>query len=448
MLVRVIVENFLSFGEKQEFRLLGNRKSKQMPTHYQAHNGLKMLRFGAIYGANASGKSNFIKAIEVIFSIINFDEIPKQLNYTKSKSNPLDIQENISQKFLIEVFLENELLAYQIEINHNVIVKEELILSGEGKKQDQVIFQRITNSNGSSELLVDEVKDPTEELKNYIKFLGMSLKSNKTFLKMIFDIPNTDNFPHIKRLSEWVSTNCLIVYPASQPNSIIKLLQSNGKFLEFAHNVFRNLGLGVSRFEIKEMSLDEFYEKGNSINGEKSKKISGDLILKDTRRIGAEINIEQADGKPVVKLIQLFHEKDGEENSIPFELTEESDGTARLFNLLPAFFSVIYESTTVIIDEIERSIHPVLMVKLLKWISIQPEISGQLIFSTHESNLLDSSILRHDEIWFSEKNQTGNTILYSLAAFKEHLTIDIRKGYLSGRYGSVPVLTEFLGGDD
>ncbi|MDC9725519.1 MAG: AAA family ATPase, partial [Gammaproteobacteria bacterium] len=90
--------------------------------------------------------------------------------------------------------------------------------------------------------------------------------------------------------------------------------------------------------------------------------------------------------------------------------------------------------------EIERSIHPLLIKELVKKFSEDTQTQGQLIFTTHESNLLDQKTFRKDEIWFAEKDNEGCTDLYSLSDFKEHNTTDIRKGYLSGRYGSIPFL--------
>lgn len=107
---------------------------------------------------------------------------------------------------------------------------------------------------------------------------------------------------------------------------------------------------------------------------------------------------------------------------------------------LPAFYNVVNTNQTFFIDEIERSIHPLLIKELINKISHDNETQGQLIFTTHESNLLDQSIFRQDEIWFAQKNKHGATELYTLSDFKEHHTIDIRKGYLNGRYGGIPFL--------
>jgi hypothetical protein len=101
---------------------------------------------------------------------------------------------------------------------------------------------------------------------------------------------------------------------------------------------------------------------------------------------------------------------------------------------------VLSERKVFLIDEIERSIHPLLIKELVRKFSDDHASQGQLIFTTHESNLLDQELFRQDEIWFAEKNSDGETDLYSLSDFKEHKTLDIRKGYLSGRYGSIPFL--------
>lgn len=123
-----------------------------------------------------------------------------------------------------------------------------------------------------------------------------------------------------------------------------------------------------------------------------------------------------------------------------FDLGDESDGTIRLLDFVPALKDVISKRKVFIVDEIERSIHPLLIKKLVGKFSLDENSTGQLIFTTHESNLLDQELFRQDEIWFVEKDKAGSSDLYSLSEFKEHKSIDIQKGYLSGRYGSIPFM--------
>jgi AAA15 family ATPase/GTPase len=154
---------------------------------------------------------------------------------------------------------------------------------------------------------------------------------------------------------------------------------------------------------------------------------------------GDEIIIVKENNKIWVKTLKVGHI--GKRNkSVFFNLDEESDGTVRLLDFVPAFKNVISDQKVYIIDEIERSIHPLLIKELVQKFSADSMTKGQLIFSTHESQLLNQEIFRQDEIWFAEKNNDGSTDLYSLNDFKEHKTIDIQKGYLNGRYGSIPFL--------
>ncbi len=149
-------------------------------------------------------------------------------------------------------------------------------------------------------------------------------------------------------------------------------------------------------------------------------------------RRGDELIFVKEDNKIWVKTLKVEHfcKRD---QSVLFGLDEESDGTVRLLDFVPAFKNVISIEKVFIIDEIERSIHPLLIKEFVQKFSFDPNSkSGQLIFTTHESNLLDQEIFRQDEIWFAEKDFNGSTDLYSLSDFKEHKTIDIEKDYLNG----------------
>lgn len=147
-------------------------------------------------------------------------------------------------------------------------------------------------------------------------------------------------------------------------------------------------------------------------------------------------------GKNIVKIVVSKHINNKGE-LINFEINEESDGTKRLLDFIPACEEIINRDCTVLIDEIDQSIHPVLLQRLLEKIMNDNKTRGQLIFTTHESNLLNLEIFRQDEIWFAEKNKEfGSTVFYSLIEFKPRFDLDIRKGYLKGRFGAIPFLAD------
>ena len=209
---------------------------------------------------------------------------------------------------------------------------------------------------------------------------------------------------------------------------------------DFAIEAMRSFNTGIDNIKVETIPAEEYFGQDNKIvidlltSQLKATSVTWKLINENTP--DAVFTIEN--NKPTVKKVVFYHKEDNGKNK--FELFQESDGTKRLFDYIPILFSLIYSDTVFFIDEIERSIHPLLIKELIKKFSLDPQTKGQLIFSTHESNLLDQDFFRPDEIWFAEKNKQGATELFPLSDFKEHHTIDIRKGYLTGRYGAIPFL--------
>ena len=126
---------------------------------------------------------------------------------------------------------------------------------------------------------------------------------------------------------------------------------------------------------------------------------------------------------------------------VPFELSDESDGTRRLLNLMPALHRLHTDATVFFIDEIDRSLHPNLVWEFIHYfLKSSNRTRAQVIVTTHESSLLDLELLRRDEIWFAEKDSMSATRLYGLTDFNVRKDLEIRKHYLSGRFGAVPFL--------
>jgi AAA15 family ATPase/GTPase len=125
-----------------------------------------------------------------------------------------------------------------------------------------------------------------------------------------------------------------------------------------------------------------------------------------------------------------------------FELQDESDGTKRLFDLIP-LIAKFNDDYTIVIDEFDRSFHPNLTKTFFELFYKVQNSKSQLIVTTHESTLLDLTLLRRDEIWFTEKDKSGASKLFTLNQFKERYDKKIEKAYLSGRYGAIPIFQDF-----
>ena len=127
-----------------------------------------------------------------------------------------------------------------------------------------------------------------------------------------------------------------------------------------------------------------------------------------------------------------------------FEINEESDGTQRLIDLIPAIIDLFKGNKVFVIDELDRSLHPKLSNSILNiFLNGTSNVKSQLIVTTHETSLLNLKNIRKDEIWFIEKNKNGEASLYSLEEFKPRFDKEIRKNYLLGRFGAIPNVSEF-----
>jgi AAA15 family ATPase/GTPase len=138
--------------------------------------------------------------------------------------------------------------------------------------------------------------------------------------------------------------------------------------------------------------------------------------------------------------VQAVHEQQSGKG-VSLDLEDESDGTRRLLNLLPALYRLRNKEAAYFIDEIDRSLHPILVREFLHLFLKSCNIGlRQILVTTHESNLLDLALLRRDEIWFVEKDDHAATRLYSLLDFKVRNDLEVRKHYLQGRFGAIPFL--------
>lgn len=440
MLVRLVIENLFSFGDRKEFNTIPNNRLKTLDSHKYNVNNFDILKLSSIYGANGAGKSNIIKSLFLFQKLITREKIPFKLKDTQFKFNAED--KSKLQTFAIEFIQEGTSFYYGIELLENIISTEELYLSGLGLKEDKLIFERKTNSNEKTTIkfLKEFEKDKKSQLLKSI-LLEEFVKPNEPILKLL---SNRDNkfLKDVKKAFKWFDDTLQIVTPTAKPRALAHKIDTDIEFKQYAEEIMCSFNIGITSLTSEKKDIKEFFGEDNENELDKIIKEVEDSPKKMIglrSRTGDEIIIVKEGEKIWVKNLKVEHQ--GKDNKkAMFTLDEESDGTVRLLDFVPAFKNIISEEKVYFIDEIERSIHPLLIKELVKKFSLDNETKGQLIFTTHESNLLDQEIFRQDEIWFAEKDLNGSTDLYSLSDFKEHKTIDIRKGYLNGRYGSIPFL--------
>jgi len=245
-----------------------------------------------------------------------------------------------------------------------------------------------------------------------------------------------------------------IITPNHHPKNLARILLARDELLEKFNHVLAGFGTGICRLRREEMPANAFFGQNDKHeldqlialwNGaareaeESYGAIPADLVIPYPQSPDTTILCKDTKGRFQIRTLVATH-KNEQDEEVPFTIESESDGTQRLIDLLAILPFGGITKKPFIVDEIARSLHPALAKLLVEVVLKQNDLQGQFIFTTHESNLLDLDILRQDEIWFAEKNREGATTLYPLSEFKPRYDLDIRKGYLNGRFGAIPFL--------
>lgn len=428
MIISFSVENFLSFKEEIHFSMIANgleRQHRERVPKLKNWNK-KILPVSALYGGNASGKSNFVKAIdfarEYILSGISKDE-KIALKPFKLSSESM----NSPSKFIFQLLINDTIYEYGFEVTPKEVQRE--WLTKIGKNTDTIIYQRKKNNFEFNFGGLIKKSD------NFVNFLADSTLSNKLFLSNIKDsrIEEHQEFNILQLVYEWFE--CLIIIRPEESLDYSKKHLSDKSMMAFLSNMLQQLDTGISSFEIKEIRIpkENFNKSDVGIDFQKLNELG--MVVRDLE-IEEEVNHYK-----VRKKISLHLDETG--NPIEFDIKLESDGTKRLIDLLPAFYFLCNnkQHQVLIIDEFNRSLHPLLSQKLLKaYLSCCTENTrSQLIFTSHDVMLLDQNLFRRDEIWFTERNNQGESRLSPLSDFKNvRSDKKLRNDYLLGRFDGIP----------
>ncbi len=443
MLIRFNVENFLSFSDNQEFSMLAGKTRSNTDRLYN-DGSLKLLKFAALYGANASGKSNLIKAIDFAKATI-LNKIPpiSIISYSKVK------KENKFQNssFDFELLINNKYYSYGFEI----------LLSEQSIRKEWLY--ELKPNNEEKEIFYRDVEKGLCSIDKYFKNNNkLSVKLN-VFLEMIKDSDsvlflheinsNKDllykEFPQASILKDiylWFDTKLDINY-ANKPidNSSIDIFDHD--IICQIEKYLNGFGTGINKVSTQEISREEAKRKirpeiieniFNNLNVKLDKKIRKARILLNAKGEGFFLFEKNLSDEIKIKVFKFNHNDD----DITFFLSEESDGTQRLLELLFILLEK-EEGKVFFIDEIDRCLHPLLTKRFISlFLEIAKKRDVQLIVTTHESQLMDFSLLRKDEIWLLNKNPKGETKVYSMDEFNERFDKKILRAYLEGRYGGIP----------
>ena len=435
MLVSAKFANIFSFNEETRI-LFTAGKSDQLPlqvSRAKKRDDFSVLRMGLIYGANASGKSNIIKCLAIIRAFALDGWSNRKYNYFKMTDEP---QERSSIE--VEFKVDSQFFAYGVAFSKGGLLEEWLYKIG--SRNDYLIFERKRSADGWKNEIAPQFMNEADG--QFLRFLIDGTPTKGTFLSEYFK-RSGKGIGAIMSARKWFE-NLNIIFPYTHRADFPLRVVNDTQFRTVMRELLTYFGTGISdlcRVESKPEELgvpDEIRQKiEESLDGKEEK--AGVVIHNENRFIFAE-----KDKAKNLKWYELktIHKREGGKSNYIFELFEESDGTSRLFDFIPMLIDMRANDAVYVIDEVDRSLHPMLTLKLLEMYNslLGSDSQTQLICTTHESSLLSAAPIRQDEVWFVEKDKNGESHLSSLCEYKPRE--NVRRGYLNGRYGAVPFFGE------
>lgn len=434
MILRATFRNIYSFKDETSISFIAG-KSDKLPEHLiraKNRDDISVLKASAIYGANASGKSNTIKSIDILKKIAT-------TGLKTSLYHPFKMVDSAggASKIELEIKVANKYYAYGIEYTMNGIQEEWLYEIN--KRTEQEIFTRKLISEKYS---YSFPKITSSENRQFIQFLSEGTPSDKSFLSE-YKTRNGRGIDPIKNVLEWFS-KLKIIFPDYKYQGLSFKLK-NKEFKNIFNKYLCYFNTGITQLDlslVKKENVDLPQELIEKV--ENDLKESTGVMVSSTMLDSYYFERKGADGTyNIYKLITIHQLENG--NNVSFEMKEESDGSIRLFDFIPMLIDIKENNSVYLIDEIDRSLHAKLSMAIFEIYSKilgKKNLSTQLICTTHESNLLSLKDLREDEIWFAEKDNTGATHFTSLSEYK-YREINKQKGYLNGRYGAIPFFGNF-----
>lgn len=398
MLINFTVGNYRSFKEKKTLNMEAT-SIKELKESVVVKDGYKLLPTAVVYGANSSGKSNLLNAI------LKFKEIvinsSKQNSTDKLDITPFLLNEKTAKEpsyFEIELLCDTATYTYGFVVDNNKVFEEWLYRKEKHAKNEKCLFVRTEEGIG--------VTDDYPEGKG----LEERTRNNGLFLSVVDTFNGGIAQELVKQIAEiTVLSGINHEYWAEVTTRACSLF---GNFEEVFGIILHELNLGFKKLEIpKDVEL-----------AREIKAYTSHFIYNNSGQPSGQIQ---------------FNMKD-----------HESAGTNKLFDLAALFIIGLASGSTIIIDELDSKIHPLITRQIVSVFNT-PTINvggGQLIFSTHDVNLLTVKTFRRDQIWFTEKDQTEATDLYSLAELKEpdgtkiNNDCSFEKDYINGRYGAIPYI--------
>lgn len=448
MLARFYVQNFLSFDESAEFSMIASKENHHVQRVADGDGfPARLLQTTAIWGANASGKSNFTRAFEYIQFLVVHGTRPDRL----TGRTPFKLRTGAANEpsiFELDIVVpfegEDRMFRYRFGVTSREVTEESLIELR--PVTDRSYFARRSSGTGSEhqfDLAWWDKRGVSNEDRTFAKVLAKGTRPNQLFLHEAMD----RNLALLKPIYRWFLEQLVVLKPQAEFFGLETMEVNRKELRSYVGMMLNRADTGVESVSAEAVPLESLPMAAPAKEQLLSnlKEAESGMLLRSSD--GHRYSIYIKGGEPVASRIVTYR-RDVAGNPVAFETTEESDGTLRLLDLCPLFHELASPTSrkVYIIDELDRSMHALLTIALLQHhlATRSTDTRTQLIFTTHDMMLMTQDIFRRDEMWFIERGTHGETQMECLADYKDvRYDKDVRKAYLQGRYSGVPHLKPF-----
>lgn len=420
MLLQFVVENVLSFRDRTTLSLLAPRGAHEGDAHVLRLPGLPpVLKCAAIFGANASGKSNLIKAFELARRLVVEGTKPGEaLPIRRFKLDAASLA--APSRFELDFVAAGQRYTYGFVATPEAVLSESLFRNDGAIEVP--LFEREHGGEGSKRpnVKLGPALAADESRRQVLTTVAGATRPNQLFLTQCAE----HLIAEVEDVLAWFREGSVVSFPSITPQLAEHRIVQSEEYRAFLGDFLKSAGTGISRVTVQPLKDDE-----------QPQSSMGYRKLQERLRVQARLELHHAAGDGALA---------------PFTLTEESDGTRNLLALAPFLFDLVQPSggapAVHLFDELNRSLHPLLLRFFVETFlrSATSARPGQLIFTTQDPVLLDLDLLPRQSLWFIEKDASGAASLFSLAELKEQpldrTSKDLQESYLQGRCGGIPTL--------
>lgn len=433
MLVSFSVSNYRSFGEEVTLNMVASNKLTDHPNHRVQidESGKYLVRGAVLYGANAAGKSNLVKAMAFAQRLIQsrHDHLPPIDNF-KFSAEIAKKPSTFEFRFLIG----DRVFVYGFDVTSRKIAAEWLAFVQED--DEPAIFERDANGKTTVNTGVVEGFTDDEQIAATLNVLQqLPVRPNQLFLNRVASLPTEVQGKTLRAILAWLTEELQIVEPDHRSCDLLERLDCETAFRDFTTKFLDRIGTGIHDLKFEQLdspwseTAQEYFSKSDVNVGYELFGCQGDTYV---------CHDPNETEKLIARRLMAEHPTDSARYTLPF--CEESDGTQQILHYLPILSTRRDENKVIVIDELDRSLHPLLCWEFIRFFSEScPGSRKQLIVTTHESHLLNQELLRRDEYWFVEKDKNQQSRLSSLSDYSIRNDLKIQKGYLQGRFGAIPI---------